>query len=82
MNETKILIIYDNCQGDIILYAVPPYHPDITVLRSCHILYAGCDDMTEEQLEALDKLDNDDECEIYENDKYLVSGVIVTGWVP
>ena len=82
MNETMILIVYDNCQGDIKLYAVPPYHPDITVLRSCNKMYVNCDRMTDEQFDALDKLDNDDECEIYENEKYLVSEVIVTGFAP
>jgi len=80
MNETMILIIYDDCLGNTKLYAVPSHHPDITVLRSCHKLYVGCDDMTEEQLDALDKLG--DECEIYENEKYLVSEVIVTGFAP
>jgi len=82
MNETRILIVFDDLQGNIKLYSVPSYHPNITVLRSCHKLYAGGDVITDEQMDALDKLWKDEGCEIYENEKYLVSEVIVTGFVP
>jgi len=77
MNDTIILIVYLYSQGNT-LYAVPSYHPNITVLRSCNKVYAG---HNLEQTAALAHLYNDDNCEIYENNKYFFSEVIVTGFL-